>query len=1468
MAALSATVAVLQPHSAEAGAYYYSGMPRTFNVGMLVTDSESLGVSVTDVDPYVFYVLNNRPDVLPGGWVITNPAAPKVITPEIYSNFEQSPIAAYQTAYTVNQPVTPNMAPYWEVLLKDASASSLAQYDLLIMHSHGYMDFSQSERRALRQFVDQGGTLWIEDSEGASTGPGLFTNIGFSETQSNSGATASNLGVAVLPNGNSRHPLLTTPYFLSQDEIDDLGDKHVGKYFITSRLDGTKPPDDTLDEVVGNSAYPVSTGGYFPYICAGDYGAGHLVVTIADVCDTINDYVGPAGSNRGPYSGSNFAAAHTQDLKFLVNILNWTGSNASTDGVDDRHSGFQKSPIEGALVPVWTYGTALGTTFSSPGSAVVANIAYVSDNYGGPGSSTSYLHAFDIYPQEDLNGDGNPDDGAAGNDPLTGVSFTNDYDSGATYDELWNTQVANGPISAPCIAYVPTPGTVTSTAVALVEDSKGDVITYLAAVNGGQAFGGTVKGDGGGAYTSGVPAPVFYRGRILAGQPDGKLMVIDASTLTSATPTSFYVNLDPNDPPVDTSPVTSTPAVASIPSNDGTWNGSDIMAYVSTQNAVYAVFLGSRDDEIQPSPGGGGNTYQTKPSIEIPRLSSGGFYLQGAPEDISTDPSLWLYDLNGGGWGTNGGSTSSFLLNFFDASGMGQGPGSITFNSAPTNTPYYADYDLVGPTGTSGMTLTRTTMGSEYQASTGIAGGTGVVGVAVDPNNVVYFTVNEESTGYKGGYIEAVQEQNPSPIGGPGSQVLWRFALVNATDADGITYNFAGYSFQGAPVVDNAGNVFAVVSNGVTSAMLCFNASAQVSIQLPAAYIDGTALVMQQTDELGQVQDPLQRTQYSIPQNAQVADISNFSKNYRQSNIGTNLVAPLPVDVTYSAGDLTGVGAVTGAPTPYPMKTSAGGTPLLNWWVQIPAGAVGPARRIGSSIYMGSNATTSGGAGLMFAVDALAPAHGATIASSNRQVLNTSTSTYLESFPDAVGSVDSPVVNDGQYAVAVGSSGIEGLGFELTMVADGNRLIELDPSGNAYWECDSTYLQNLVGGDTYDFEEDASGSNGQPLQGFYGSYATTRVSFSHPGSITQINQDDIMVADTGNNRCVRIDRTGRVLWELASFNDPNKLLPVGEPLTLSGPASVTEWITFNPTTATTYPGALIDHYLIADTGNYRIIEVDDVWANAVDYNTLAAGNNPTGLLEQHVLAWVSHSRDPYGRRYQYTGAALYYTPTGAAFIVGAVANVAVAPLATVTTGSTSYPTFGSANADRPGSSLVGFAYTASTAQETVGEPVFVANTVQPYVNGTLSGTAIPLRGLRFFNVYSLAAGSSNAQQKVTITDADGVFDGVLDFASSVTNPVVGADWSYTLANFDTMTGSTLPFVPVSAIYLPNGDYLITNGGSTGNPMNPNTTGTLTNDFGGDVFEINPTTDVLALPMMGIPDNTAPLSQPSFALRAQ
>jgi hypothetical protein len=49
MAALSATVAVLQPHSAEAGAYYYSGMPRTFNVGMLVTDSESLGVSVTDV---------------------------------------------------------------------------------------------------------------------------------------------------------------------------------------------------------------------------------------------------------------------------------------------------------------------------------------------------------------------------------------------------------------------------------------------------------------------------------------------------------------------------------------------------------------------------------------------------------------------------------------------------------------------------------------------------------------------------------------------------------------------------------------------------------------------------------------------------------------------------------------------------------------------------------------------------------------------------------------------------------------------------------------------------------------------------------------------------------------------------------------------------------------------------------------------------------------------------------------------------------------------------------------------------------------------------------------------------------------------------------------------------------------------------------------------------------------------------
>ena len=73
------------------------------------------------------------------------------------------------------------------------------------------------------------------------------------------------------------------------------------------------------------------------------------------------------------------------------------------------------------------------------------------------------------------------------------------------------------------------------------------------------------------------------------------------------------------------------------------------------------------------------------------------------------------------------------------------------------------------------------------------------------------------------------------------------------------------------------------------------------------------------------------------------------------------------------------------------------------------------------------------------------------------------------------------------------------------------------------------------------------------------------------------------MADTGNNRCVRFDRSGNVLWELTRFNDyPDAnfgkavaLLTPGEPTTLNHPTSVQTYKTTSrtPPTAAAAPSS-------------------------------------------------------------------------------------------------------------------------------------------------------------------------------------------------------------------------------------------------------------------------------------------------------
>jgi hypothetical protein len=181
----------------------------------------------------------------------------------------------------------------------------------------------------------------------------------------------------------------------------------------------------------------------------------------------------------------------------------------------------------------------------------------------------------------------------------------------------------------------------------------------------------------------------------------------------------------------------------------------------------------------------------------------------------------------------------------------------------------------------------------------------------------------------------------------------------------------------------------------------------------------------------------------------------------------------------------------------------------------------------------------------------------------------------------------------------------------LTLIADGNRLVEMDSGGRVVWSCDSTVeVTRSTRAET--------GGSGVPV------YGTTRVPFNKPSVAKRAPVGGIVVADTGNNRVVHIDAGGMVLWQITSFSDPNNKLPAGSPLTLNRPRDVVMWVTQGQNSYPEY------HYLIADSGNYRLLEI----VAKYDVATSAYINE---------LAWVSKTYAR-GYRYEYSSVSVFYEP--------------------------------------------------------------------------------------------------------------------------------------------------------------------------------------------------------------------------------
>ncbi|MFM7322746.1 MAG: DUF4159 domain-containing protein, partial [Armatimonadota bacterium] len=401
---------------AGADATTYSTNKRTLRVGVLLLDSTAYDWSTNpptplrggaeNPDPFLFHIADSRTDIKPANWEFVNPLAPKVVTTEVFARWSQPGVGRDPDhPYRLGQQVTKNMAAYWEVPLSTTSLSDLLQYDLLFVTNHRTVYLTPADREKMRKLVDAGGVLWFEDCSRMRfhpAGPFFLEQVQFT---SGGGDGVPEIHVP-------GHPLLTSPYPLTRQEIGSLGDVNMrnGRAIASiapGATDPTAPPllarpnPSVLVNVVGNSAVRSATGEALPYIAAGIYGSGAVLLTAGDSGCDINDYCGGVnagfGGNSGAYSGSNLQAARTEDLKFLYNAVSWgTANNAYRRNNRRTATSFE---IVGA--PLIDGFTAFGTT-TDPGVAsgsaplIAKGLVVVSGEVAGGSGAT--LRAYVAQP--------------------------------------------------------------------------------------------------------------------------------------------------------------------------------------------------------------------------------------------------------------------------------------------------------------------------------------------------------------------------------------------------------------------------------------------------------------------------------------------------------------------------------------------------------------------------------------------------------------------------------------------------------------------------------------------------------------------------------------------------------------------------------------------------------------------------------------------------------------------------------------------------------------------------------------------------------------------------------------------------------------------------------------------------------------------------------------------------------------
>ena len=328
-----------------------------------------------------------------------------------------------------------------------------------------------------------------------------------------------------------------------------------------------------------------------------------------------------------------------------------------------------------------------------------------------------------------------------------------------------------------------------------------------------------------------------------------------------------------------------------------------------------------------------------------------------------------------------------------------------------------------------------------------------------------------------------------------------------------------------------------------------------------------------------------------------------------------------------------------------------------------------------------------------------------------------------------------------------GPSTLYGFSRGDLLVADEGRLLRLDGAGNALWSSDTSH---------------GAGSEAQSTN------TTTVRTLTRPVRAYMLGSDQVVAADPGANRVVRLNISGQELRSLTGYRvDPNYLpdgYVAGDPTRFNAPNDIAVRSAYvaaaNNFLSNPNPLEYWVYYIVADSGNNRIIEmVDRYIADPTSRVVLSPVVDASGTPQLGVLTW--HSPANYsGKQFHYNSVARVFDPTKNAFLIaGGIGN------ATPTAGDLGVSGI-SNNSTREAitgnGGIVIFNGNQTTVVNSFTMPAIPANVFYDDASQTFSSAAKPSRTQMIGNVNSVTMryiqDGANQTLAIMFTDASGVYE--------------------------------------------------------------------------------------------------------------